>query len=529
VDSASLTQQTATHLRTQFSGIRKDYHEAALAWHQATPPEQLYLGAAPNRRPFPVPSLICRGSAEQRSHNDALLLAYTSVFDESWYVERYPDIKSGEATPLLHYCLHGALEGRDPGPRFSTSGYRYAHHLPAHQNPLVHWLEQGADLEVTIPPILGDIAWQVEAPVIVACGHLVGDYWFGAERSFIDVLDALAVLSANIVVVLPSAASAEYVDAIKTRVQRILVVPMQWWHQQRLPDSVVIDKLVAIMHRYEATCVYVNTLVLSAPLMAASRLNLPRIVHVRELPPEDPALCETLGASPDEIRESVLRHTDFIIANSRVVADYLGIESCFILPNRVDLGERQINPMPCGDRLVVGMLSSNLPKKGLFDFVALAHWCMDHNVPADFRLYGPLNEHVERIQQNSHMPSNLMICGYVHHSTDALSQLDIVVNLSHFQESFGRTVLEAMAAERCVIAYRWGALPELVVEGCGFLVPFSHVEVVGEQVRTLTKDRQCLLETASRAKALVARTYSKEAFEARLFAPQSPFYSMITS
>ncbi|UWR28354.1 glycosyltransferase (plasmid) [Sulfitobacter sp. S223] len=41
-------------------------------------------------------------------------------------------------------------------------------------------------------------------------------------------------------------------------------------------------------------------------------------------------------------------------------------------------------------------------------------------------------------------------------------QADIVLSLSHVAESFGRTVLEAMAAGRPVICYDRGTPPELV-------------------------------------------------------------------
>ena len=41
----------------------------------------------------------------------------------------------------------------------------------------------------------------------------------------------------------------------------------------------------------------------------------------------------------------------------------------------------------------------------------------------------------------------------------AYRDLNFVINLSRFAESFGRTVAEAMVARRPVVAYRYGALP----------------------------------------------------------------------
>jgi GT2 family glycosyltransferase len=47
--------------------------------------------------------------------------------------------------PALHYFLHGAAEGRDPGPRFSTSGYLAGNpDVERHgMNPLLHYLLHG--------------------------------------------------------------------------------------------------------------------------------------------------------------------------------------------------------------------------------------------------------------------------------------------------------------------------------------------------------------------------------------------------
>lgn len=56
----SLSQAGPTHLVTQFSGLRRDYQQAALAWHRsaAGDPQRLYLAAHPDRRPFTAPAAM---------------------------------------------------------------------------------------------------------------------------------------------------------------------------------------------------------------------------------------------------------------------------------------------------------------------------------------------------------------------------------------------------------------------------------------------------------------------------------------
>lgn len=57
----ALTVMPATHLVTQFKGVRADYREAAFAWHgQAADADQLFMPRSPEQRPFRAPAGILR-------------------------------------------------------------------------------------------------------------------------------------------------------------------------------------------------------------------------------------------------------------------------------------------------------------------------------------------------------------------------------------------------------------------------------------------------------------------------------------
>lgn len=64
------------------------------------------------------------------------------LFNPAWYLRRYPDVKGSGQNPLLHFYLHGAAEGRDPHPLFSTVWYLDQHPELREQgiNPLEHYL-----------------------------------------------------------------------------------------------------------------------------------------------------------------------------------------------------------------------------------------------------------------------------------------------------------------------------------------------------------------------------------------------------
>lgn len=78
-----------------------------------------------------------------------------------------------------------------------------------------------------------------------------------------------------------------------------------------------------------------------------------------------------------------------------------------------------------------------------------------------------------------------------------LAEMDIVVSSSHL-ETFGRTMVEAMALQKPVVATAVGGLPEVVADGeVGFLVPANDAETMSARICQLIED-QALRETMGR-------------------------------
>ncbi|WP_127091218.1 hypothetical protein [Aquabacter cavernae] len=81
----------------------------------------------------------------RRIEEDAAEVAASGLFDRSWYLENYQDVADSRIDPLRHYLLHGAPEGRDPGPSFSSLAYleAYPDVVGAGLNPLLHYARYG--------------------------------------------------------------------------------------------------------------------------------------------------------------------------------------------------------------------------------------------------------------------------------------------------------------------------------------------------------------------------------------------------
>lgn len=82
---------------------------------------------------------------ERPLDREVALIHDCDLFDADWYLAEYPDVANTSMDPAEHYLLHGAAEGRNPGPDFSTHQYLFDHPDVADsgENPLLHFLRSG--------------------------------------------------------------------------------------------------------------------------------------------------------------------------------------------------------------------------------------------------------------------------------------------------------------------------------------------------------------------------------------------------
>lgn len=94
---------------------------------------------------------------------DYYFLKRTNVFDESYYGQLYPDLKSYKLPLLYHYVRHGANEGRSPCRGFDPIAYLNFRQDIAEKglNPLVHYLKFGIK-EHSLANLYGDNVKQME-------------------------------------------------------------------------------------------------------------------------------------------------------------------------------------------------------------------------------------------------------------------------------------------------------------------------------------------------------------------------------
>ena len=117
--------------------------------------------------------------------SEADRIVASGLFDEEWYLSEYSDVAKANYPALLHYMVHGAMEGRSPGPNFDSKWYLKRYPDVIGLNPLVHFIDHGRQ-EGRIPTQCRralDIARKTLSGVEDLDPELYGtDYFADAER-----------------------------------------------------------------------------------------------------------------------------------------------------------------------------------------------------------------------------------------------------------------------------------------------------------------------------------------------------------
>ena len=326
-------------------------------------------------------------------------------------------------------------------------------------------------------------------PTVMLVAHYAPTEMFGGERSFIDVLLALEALGLNVVVTLPRRPEPGYLARVLARSVRVYLFRYPWWSGAAGAPRAAVNRFAHVCRLMQADVAYLNTVMCEAAALGAREAGIPVITHVRELITGDAWLTARIGLPVNAILDAVRARSDGIVANSRATAEMLGDHpNVVVAPNVVDVAGFDVPLRIDPARIVFGMISSNQPKKGLRDFFELAARCAALGLPATFRLVGPQNAHVQEAIAAvcpAGVPRTVDMPGYIDDPAHAIAGVNVVLSLSWFAESFGRTIAEGFAARRPAIAYDRGAVPELIEHGrSGFLVAPGDIDALVRAVST---------------------------------------------
>lgn len=437
----------------------------------------------------------------------------SKFFDASWYLGFYSDVAIDGISPFEHYITHGAKEGRDPSADFSTTAYNYLYDVPL-EDCLADFEHRRSILEeFNINIIHGLVSNTGES--IAFFFHQSGFQFFGAELSFLNEIKSHCEDGCDVTVFLPKIGSVEYVEILRKYAGRVIVSPYGWLNTPSDTEEKCINRLRYFLRILRPSKVFINTSVVYTPIAAAKFHDIPTRIYVHELLPEDESLCQKIKRTPEQVKSSILSDVDEVVPNSFKVASWLQNGNIkFIQYPAVEAGLFSISlnelQLTGADELKVSIISDNSPKKGLNDFIGLARFFEYEDQNIIFQIFGP---QVTTIENSTSDLNNIEHFGYVEDVCDIYSNSDIILNLSKCGESFGRTILEGMAAGRVCIAYDRGAMQEVIGStNCGYLITPDDLSEVIDILKDIYDDRHKAIsigrKARQRARKINGQTFS---------------------
>ena len=122
---------------------------------------------------------------------------------------------------------------------------------------------------------------------------------------------------------------------------------------------------------------------------------------------------------------------------------------------------------------------------------------------------GPLETKLREMAEDLKIDDKIEWRGFVPYSKvpKALSQIDIFVYPS-WHEGFGRSIMEALAIEKAVVATRVGGIPDLIKDGeNGFLVEPHSPEELAQKIKELMEDKELRNKFGKAGRELVSRNF----------------------
>ena len=272
--------------------------------------------------------------------------------------------------------------------------------------------------------------------------------------------------------------------------------------------------------QWGADLIYVNTVLPVGAVAAAVFSDIQVLAHVHEVGSGTPGLFRAL-------LWCVSRGADKIICVSRYVAETLPLPRSRVrmLPNSLDAdSERRAEEIwsqrtqRTGCRpFSVTMACSLKWYKGMDSFLYLARDFERDASPIRFVLVLNCDAvDLESFLAGQSIPANVSVIRRPASVFDVYRESDLVVNLSHrdgWIETFGLTLLEAMACGIPVIAPRTGGCTELFRDGeGGWRIDSRDFDHLKERIKGLASDREAW-ELSCRTARMSAARFSRAGFD----------------
>jgi glycosyltransferase involved in cell wall biosynthesis len=174
--------------------------------------------------------------------------------------------------------------------------------------------------------------------------------------------------------------------------------------------------------------------------------------------------------------------------------------------------------------LVLGNTANLYATKGLSYLIeAVADVAKDVNVAAVVAGEGPERPKLEALIKERGLERRIILAGQLPKASQYLNAYDVFA-FSSLKEGFPWAILEAMSAERPIVATTVGAIPEVIEDGVsGLLVPPGDAKAMAEKIRWFAAHREAWVPMGAAARERVKAKFTLD----RLLANYRALFSAV--
>lgn len=321
---------------------------------------------------------------------------------------------------------------------------------------------------------------------------------WGAERSSLELIDALRVHGWDCFVVLPR--GGPLIRELKRRGLTFGIVPYKWWVGKSLPlwkqityalwNILMIIPVAIKLSRWKCNIVITNTITTCVGAFAANLLRRPHVWYIREFGYEDHGLHFHLGSKLSHWLMD--RLSSVFIANSQSIAHkyqrYLTPSKLKLVYQPVILNKALFDEQLSTDHIakikciLVGSIRNGKRQE---DAVRAIANLVRKGKSVELNIIGEgdqkYKEYLFKIINENKIEKNVKFSGYVENPLPFIKNSDVLLMCSK-SEAFGRVTIEAMKAGKPVIGARSGGTAELIQEGFNGLLyePLNYKDLANK-------------------------------------------------
>lgn len=501
-----------------------------------------------------VPLSQFRIGGAVRNVREAYAISSSRLFDNAYYLGRYPDVDQLNLHPIVHYVLYGAREGRDPNRHFDTRAYvrKHLNGSADRVNPLYHFVVNrdvaGNGQSGELPPARSKDSLKsfIDRDILTPCpafphAHMNERIGTVGKRKILFVGHEASRTGAPIILLRLMEHYARTVDAelilVLQRGGELLPEYTKIAHVIR--EDAGLDMIAHHMQKFRMILgrfadprpefAVANTACVYDFLDPLHDYKIP-IVHL---------IHEYLTYWPRECVERMYKNADVTIfpsrATQKVANDYVPLNGHIskvipqgllreglLLESKNSLRAAALKELeiPPDSFVVLGVGTLDL-RKGVDRFISIAFSAFEqlseaekkklhfvwmggphHMTPKQFDIFCDVDIRNAGLERNIHFVGSKI-------NPDRFFGLANLLLISSRADPFPCVVHEAMALGVPVMTFEGsGGAPEAVADGGGYVFPYGALHEAGTEIIRLHRNPEAAMEEGEKGKAIVREKYS---------------------